>query len=122
VSGCSRVPGVPMIGASGTERTNAASQSFSWTGRTQDGLSLRIERDHQATWIVTLAGAMRSRPCLEAALVEAGGASVSAEFARAVASVIERKAANANRNFTDHQLGRANNAASSRASKERPRH
>jgi hypothetical protein len=112
---------VPMIGAGGTKRTMPGSLAFSWTGQTQDGLSLRIERDHQATWIVTLAGAMRSRnSCLEAALVEAGGASVSAEFARAVVSAIERKAANANRNFTDRQLGRANNAASSRGSKEHP--
>jgi hypothetical protein len=110
-----------MTSASGTKRTKDESLSFSWTGQTPDGLSLRIERDHHANWIVTLAGAMRSRnPCLEAALVEAGGASVSREFARAAASVIERKAANTNRKFTDRQPRPAKNAATSRASKERP--
>lgn len=60
-----------------------------WQGKTPDGHALVIERDKQRRWVVTLLGAIRSRGySLEAALLEAGGASVSSAWAPRVAAAI----------------------------------
>ena len=61
----------------------------SWRGKTPDGHPLLVERDERQRWVVTVVDAVRSRGhSLEAALFEAGGASVSAAWASRVAAAI----------------------------------
>lgn len=60
-----------------------------WQGKTPDGYALRVERDSRHQWVVTVASVSRSRnDSLETALMEAGGSSVSREWAARVAAVI----------------------------------
>jgi len=58
-----------------------------WEGRTPDGHSLVVERDGRRRWVVTVAGASRSRhETLETALVEA--AVVDPQWAARLATTI----------------------------------
>ena len=60
-----------------------------WQGTTPDGYALRVERDSRDQWVVTVASVSRSRNAsLKTALIEAGGKSVSHEWAGRVAAVI----------------------------------
>lgn len=60
-----------------------------WQGTTPDGYALLVERDGRRRWIVTVASVSRSRnDSLEAALVEAGGASMSKSWAADAAALI----------------------------------
>jgi hypothetical protein len=60
-----------------------------WEGRTPDGYALRVERDSRDHWVVTVASVSRSRNVsLQVALMEAGGNSVSRDWAARVAAVI----------------------------------
>ena len=60
-----------------------------WQGTTPDGHAVLVERDARERWVVTVASAIRSRGySLEAALLEAGGNSVSTAWASRVAAAI----------------------------------
>lgn len=60
-----------------------------WQGTTPDGHAVLVERDERQRWVVTVASAIRSRGVsLEAALLEAGGSSVSVAWASRVAALI----------------------------------
>jgi hypothetical protein len=60
-----------------------------WQGKTPDGYSVLVELDARERWVVTIASALRScNRSLEAALLEAGGASVSPSWAAWVAKAI----------------------------------
>lgn len=60
-----------------------------WQGMTPDGYSLVVERDRGGEWVATVASVSRSRSAsLEAALVEAGGASVPRRWAAQLAAAL----------------------------------
>jgi hypothetical protein len=60
-----------------------------WQGTTPDGYALLVERDGPDVWVVTVASVSRSRNrSLEAALLEAGGSSVSRDWAARAAALI----------------------------------
>lgn len=60
-----------------------------WQGTTPSGYSLVIERDERNRWVATVAAASRSRnDSLEAALLEAGGTSISRQWAIRLAAAI----------------------------------
>lgn len=63
-----------------------------WQGTTPDGYALLVERDKNASWIVTVASVSRSRhTSLETALLEAGGSSVSRSWAAQLATAISAR-------------------------------
>jgi hypothetical protein len=65
-----------------------------WHGTTPDGYPLLVERDDHGPWVVTVASVSRSRnESLEAALLEAGGASVARAWAARLAAAITAREA-----------------------------
>jgi hypothetical protein len=64
-----------------------------WQGTTPDGYALLVERDEDGRWAVTVASVSRSRSeSLELALLEAGGGSVTREWAARLAAGLARRA------------------------------
>ena len=64
-----------------------------WHGTTPNGHAVLVERDARQRWVVTVATAIRSRNhSLHAALLEAGGHSVSSEWAGRVVAAITSSA------------------------------
>ena len=60
-----------------------------WQGRTPTGYALVVERDERNRWVATVAAASRSRnESLEAALIEAGGTTITRVWAERLAAVI----------------------------------
>lgn len=60
-----------------------------WQGTTPGGYALVVERDGDGRWVVTVASVSRSRSAsLEAALLEAGGASVPRPWAARLAAAV----------------------------------
>lgn len=60
-----------------------------WQGTTPDGYVLLVGRGEDGRWVVTVASVSRSRSeSLELALLEAGGASVTREWAARLAGAL----------------------------------
>jgi hypothetical protein len=65
-----------------------------WEGKTPTGYPLLVERVENGPWVVTVAAVSRSRNAsLEAALLEAGGDSVSRDWAAQLTAAVEARAA-----------------------------
>lgn len=63
-----------------------------WHGTTPDGYPLIVERNDHGPWVVTVASVSRSRNAsLEAALLEAGGASVPRQWAARLAAAVSAR-------------------------------
>lgn len=74
-----------------------------WQGTTPDGYPLLIERDDHGPWVVIVASVSRSRnDSLEAALLEAGGASVARDWAARLSAAIAAHEAKTLSERTNH--------------------